>query len=423
MAAGLTPRSARGPRLDVANARKNSDLLLLAAEELGWQVTNGQGGFVVWVLFKEDVAERLKKLRDGEWLSHLPGMQEVCGKVNLGEALQDHGVTFWPRSWRLPAAGLDAVCKDAFSKSNAVIVKPDKGSQGQGISLAHSSQELHRVVNRLLAPEAIIQEYLTQPLLLDGYKWDARIYVLVIPHGGRLRCFLADEGLARVCVQPYEEPTSRNLHRLMVHLTNYSLSKFSEKYEHNADPADGSRGCKRTLTAVLQRLGISAQNIWASMSDLVRETVEAMTEPVAAAASRPETWDLDAEVTAAAEKRFSQCFHVLGFDIILDRNLKVWLLEVNNNPSLSIDEVRPLADVQTRAEANQLFATIRKGGSKWGRPCRCAAHPRPHQHNPCPIDVAVKLPVALGALTIVKAARDGKGDPASWAAGTTFQLL
>ena len=33
----------------------------------------------------------------------------------------------------------------------------------------------------------------------------------------------------------------------------------------------------------------------------------------------------------------SMCFHILGFDIMLDRDCKPYLLEVNHSPSFSTD--------------------------------------------------------------------------------------
>merc|ERR1712216_398785 len=101
-------------------------------------------------------------------------------------------------------------------------------------------------------------------------------------------------------------------------------------------------------------------------------------------------------------------------------------LEVNNNPSLSIDEIRPLPS-QSRAETNRLFAEAKRGhtGSKWGRPCRCAGHPRPHSHHPCAVDMAVKLPIIRGTLTTVaelgqmgsaaaaQSVRSGRKEPSS----------
>merc|ERR1712232_1286526 len=116
-----------------------------------------------------------------------------------------------------------------------------------------------------------------RPLLLDGYKWDARVYVLVLPASscGRRNCYLAREGLVRVCLDPYEPPESRNLHRHTVHLTNYSLSKFSDKFVFNEDPTDAHNGCKRTLSAVLSRIEadglarITSETVWQTLGRLV----------------------------------------------------------------------------------------------------------------------------------------------------------
>ncbi len=71
---------------------------------------------------------------------------------------------------------------------------------------------------------SVVQEYIDRPLLIDGYKFDLRVYVLVTSCDP-LRIYLFQEGLVRLCTQPYQAPTETNLASARMHLTNYAINK------------------------------------------------------------------------------------------------------------------------------------------------------------------------------------------------------
>lgn len=102
-----------------------------------------------------------------------------------------------------------------------------------------------------------MQEYLKDPLLLDGKKFDLRIYVMVTQIGSypdtQNIAFIAEEGLVRLCTENYEQPDQSNLHNLLSHLTNFSLNKLSDKFV-NSEDLDGynlEQSSKRPLSNVL----------------------------------------------------------------------------------------------------------------------------------------------------------------------------
>jgi hypothetical protein len=77
------------------------------------------------------------------------------------------------------------------------IVKPDAGCGGDGIYLTSKAA-------RIPADAAcVVQEYLERPLLLNGLKFDLRVYVL-LTSVAPLRYFVCREGLARMAVEPYQ---------------------------------------------------------------------------------------------------------------------------------------------------------------------------------------------------------------------------
>ena len=68
-----------------------------------------------------------------------------------------------------------------------------------------------------------MQRYIKNPLLLNGYKFDLRIYVLVTSVNP-LEMFIYKEGFGRFSTVPYTlDPTDKG--NKYVHLTNVSIQE------------------------------------------------------------------------------------------------------------------------------------------------------------------------------------------------------
>lgn len=73
------------------------------------------------------------------------------------------------------------------------ILKPSGGTMGRGITLVQTLAQLQEAD----ITNVVAQAYIPNPLLLDGLKFDLRIYALVASVDP-LRVLLYDEGLARL---------------------------------------------------------------------------------------------------------------------------------------------------------------------------------------------------------------------------------
>mmetsp|Transcript_6950 Transcript_6950/g.18901 ORF Transcript_6950/g.18901 Transcript_6950/m.18901 type:complete len:663 (-) Transcript_6950:71-2059(-) len=426
--------------LHASPGKSTIDILRLSTDELGWKLVGGPRRHDVDLYFvssRDELEECLKVLRPGQLVSKLPGAHEVCAKLAfsalLGVAARLHPERFgfWPRTWRLPDESSDLAAFLAPEHRGAkrwVIVKPDDGSQGDGIFLSRSMTDVMSRLAHRPSQQVAVQEYLSC-LLLGGCKWDARIYVLVTSVDP-LECYVSHEGLARFCVESYCPPTDSNARSVCAHLTNYSLNKLHAHFEHNNDPDNGLSGTKRSLSAVLRELAKASSEsatelptkssapprfneaeFWFRVHRLVGASMAALLptlrERFVAAQRRASSLGPGEAANVTART----AFHIFGFDILLDAAGEPRLLEVNANPSLAVDTIVPLS-AEAVLEAGgiaalrkQRRATSGAASSSGAAPptpfCECmSGGGRPHVHEQCAVDVHVKGKVVTSALRL-----------------------
>ena len=97
----------------------------------------------------------------------------------------------------------------------------------------------------------IASHYIHNPLLIDGLKFDLRIYVLVTSVNP-LRIYVYEDGLARFATTKYHAPKdeaqNNNREGKFCHLTNYSLNKYNKSgFVQNTNADDEAYGSKWSL--------------------------------------------------------------------------------------------------------------------------------------------------------------------------------
>lgn len=230
-------------------------------------------------LFWYDVAptvDVLAALKDYQRVNHFPETSEITRKDGLARNLnlmQKHfpgEYNFYPRSWILPAqdSAFRAYADDLKrkGKSRTFITKPVASAQGKGISLTRSASQVGS------EEQLLVQEYMSHPFLIDGYKFDLRIYVLVTSCEP-LRAFMYNDGLVRLSTSRYKAPSSSNIDQLFMHLTNYSVNKNSEDFDRAQGIDQGSKRTIKWLNEWLTANGHDPVTLWQKVAHIINKTV------------------------------------------------------------------------------------------------------------------------------------------------------
>ena len=98
------------------------------------------------------------------------------------------------------------------------IVKPSNSNGGHGIEIKENIDAMNKVKDI-----TIVQKYIDNPYLINGHKFDMRLYVLITSFDP-LMIYLYGDGLVRFATQPYSND-SENVSNKFIHLTNFEINK------------------------------------------------------------------------------------------------------------------------------------------------------------------------------------------------------
>eukprot|EP01006_Ploeotia_vitrea_P043405 TRINITY_DN66724_c6_g5_i2.p1 TRINITY_DN66724_c6_g5~~TRINITY_DN66724_c6_g5_i2.p1 ORF type:complete len:371 (+),score=13.13 TRINITY_DN66724_c6_g5_i2:458-1570(+) len=242
----------------------------------------------------------------------------MCGSLTEGVL---------PLTHVLPDPSQTAECILSQSDANCqYIFKPSSGSCGRGIQLISRDSVAATIASscdNTTGKGAVLQQYI-EPMLIANRKFDLRLYVLV-PSISPLRVYLHSHGLVRFAACDYETDLEENSRYR--HLTNYSVSRRfaldpnSPIKQLNHGDGQGRKWDLSDLTDYLDEThGRQYRTqMTQTIEDQICRTVLSVRN------------HLQRRATATAAR---QCYELYGFDVMIDKDGKPWLLEVNVLPSM-----------------------------------------------------------------------------------------
>jgi tubulin polyglutamylase TTLL9 len=188
----------------------------------------------------------------------------------------------------------------------------------------------------------VVQRYVANPLLIGGKKFDMRIYVLVTSYSP-LRAYLYREGFARFASNRFSMDISAE-NSSVVHLTNVAVQKKAQDY-------DRKTGGKWRLSSLKQYL---ANQYGRTKIDQVFTAIT-------------ESFILSLKAVQPVMINDKHSFELYGYDILLDDEFNVWMLEANASPSLTastpddynikfalIDDALSIIDMEGKMSGNEI---------------------------------------------------------------------
>ncbi|PAA46969.1 hypothetical protein BOX15_Mlig027771g2 [Macrostomum lignano] len=240
--------------------------------------------------------------------------------------------TFYPDTVHLNGSGALSIL-DCMRRNpgGMFLMKPGHADCGEGIALLRSpsleagrSQSLNSLAAVLESKfsgyahrDLIMQRYVHPPLLLEGRKFDLRVYLLLVPNlrSGIRRGVHAfcHPGYVRLACRSYRPDSDDPL----LHLTNQAVQQRDPSYD-----------------------AVKEDTVWTpdQLNDYINQRFKAPCTDWVRRQLYPRIRAILAHVVSLASSSLCDqpmSFELFGCDFLIGADFNVWLLELNSDPSLS----------------------------------------------------------------------------------------
>ncbi|XP_069507107.1 probable tubulin polyglutamylase TTLL9 isoform X2 [Ambystoma mexicanum] len=225
---------------------------------------------------------------------------------------------FFPKTFELPSEY--HIFVEEFRKNPGItwIMKPVARSQGRGIFLFRKLKDImdwkkdggrpDDQKEEIPVENYVAQRYIENPYLIGGRKFDLRVYVLVTSYIP-LKAWLYRDGFARFSNTRF---TLSSIDDHYIHLTNVAVQKTAPDY-------DPEKGCKWMIQQLRHYLTAKhgpqmVEKLFQEMDNIFIKTLQSVQKVII---------------------NDKHCFELYGYDILIDCDLRAWLIEINASPSLT----------------------------------------------------------------------------------------
>ena len=157
----------------------------------------------------------------------------------------------------------------------------------------------------------IVQKYIDRPLLINHRKFDIRAYGLLTSINGLLKGYFYEDGYIRTSSKEYSSKSNNPF----IHLTNDAVQKKSDdfgKYENGNKLS--YHDFQKFLNSNYPHMNICFYR------DIIPQMRKLMCDSFRSVYGKIDPY------------RRVNSFEIYGFDFMIDRDFKVYLIECNTNP-------------------------------------------------------------------------------------------